>query len=365
MGKMTTMKEKKPAKEPGMNWEKSGTLIHLGKLFLFFTLLLFTGLIYADLVMTLPEVMKPQRVYVDGEQVFITEGVSIYIYSLKDLKLQKKFGKKGEGPREFKNSGLGVILEIGPDTILITSSGRLSYFTRDGQFIKETRPKYPSIFEFQGLPGNRFVGTAFTREQKDIFLTINLYNENLERIKEIHRYCHPFFPRNKLINPVNVRGSTLYVYKDKIFFDDENGAINVLNSQGDMLYSVSPKYDKVKLTKIHKERYLMFWRTGIKQEYEIFGDRLKFPVVFPFIRNFHVVNDKIYIITHHEKDNKNEMLIFDLKGKLLKQVFVPLTDVNMLNPLLFNYYTINNDRLYIVRENEDKEEWELHAVTLK
>jgi hypothetical protein len=90
------------------------------------------------------------------------------------------------------------------------------------------------------------------------------------------------------------------------------------------------------------------------------GDRLKFPAAFPPIRNFHIVDNKIYVVTYKEKDNQCWMLVFDLGGKLLKEVFVSLVDINMLIPDLYNYYTIHEDKLYILRDNQDTEEWELH-----
>jgi hypothetical protein len=59
------------------------------------------------------------------------------------------------------------------------------------------------------------------------------------------------------------------------------------------------------------------------------------------------------------------MLVFDLEGKLLKEVFVPLVDINMLIPYFYKFYTIHEDKLYILRDNPDKEEWELHIDPLE
>jgi hypothetical protein len=64
-------------------------------------LFLFTNLVFASKIATFPDLLKPGRFVVDGKQIFITEGITIRIYSLEDFSLQKKFGKMGEGPREF------------------------------------------------------------------------------------------------------------------------------------------------------------------------------------------------------------------------------------------------------------------------
>jgi hypothetical protein len=324
-----------------------------------FLLFILESFIFSEQIIPLSGILKPQRIYVHQEQLFITEGARICIYSLKDFSLQKKFGKRGEGPGEFKESGEGIKLDFNTDHIIVTSTGRISYFSRDGQFIKEVRISNPRSFEFQKL-GNIFVGKEFLVEEKGVFFTINLFDKNLKKSKEIYRYKHPFFPRSKPINPVSLRKSTFYVYQEKIFYDDEAGTIHVLDNSGKELYSILPRYEPVEITEIHKKRYLTFWRTDIRAEFEAFKNRLKFPDEFPPIRNFHILADKIYIITHQEKNNQCKMLVLDIKGKLLKETYVSLVDINMLIPDLYNYYTIYKDKLYILRDNQDTEEWELY-----
>jgi hypothetical protein len=54
-------------------------------------------------------------VQVDKNQLYITDGASVFIYSLKDYQLQKKFGKRGEAPGEFlvdPNIFSGSVLRI-------------------------------------------------------------------------------------------------------------------------------------------------------------------------------------------------------------------------------------------------------------
>lgn len=332
------------------------------RIYLPFLLLLVSSFVFASQVITLPGLLKPQNIYVDQEQFFITEGSAIYIYSLKDFKLQKKFGKRGEGPGEFKESGEGIKLEFNPGNIIVLSTGRISYFTRDGQFIKD-RISNPRRAEFQEL-GSGFVGRELSVEKKGVFFTVNLFDKNLKKGKEIYRFKHPFFPRGKPINAVFLRGSTYYVYQGKLFYDDEEGAIHVLDSKGKELYSIRHRYEQVKVKDLDKKRYLMFWRTDLRDEYNAFKERLKFPAVFPPIRSFHIVDNKIYVITYEEKDNRCKMLVLDLGGKLLKEVFVPLVDINMLLPYYYNYYAIHDDKLYILRDNQDTEEWELHINPL-
>jgi hypothetical protein len=56
----------------------------------------------AGKVVPLTQSGKPNSITVDKNHVYITDQGSIAIYSLKDGKLKKTFGKKGEGPGEFR-----------------------------------------------------------------------------------------------------------------------------------------------------------------------------------------------------------------------------------------------------------------------
>ena len=321
-------------------------------------LIIFFGTIFAGQVAPLPEIKKPQRIYIDRQQLYITEGATIYIYSLNNFKLQKKFGKRGEGPGEFKESGEGIYLIFSPDNLQVVSSGRLSIFSREGRFIREQIVSNPRNFEFQSL-GDRYVGTSLQVEKGLVYFTINLFDKNFKKLKALSRYRHPFFPSHKPIDPVDLRISTSLVYRNKIFFDDEQGTIHVLDHTGRELHTITHDYKRIGITDIHRTRYLAFWRTDLKAEYNAFRERLKFPDHFPCIRNFHIQDDRIYVITFEESGANSRILIFDLQGKLLKKTWAPLAEINMLIPLGFNYYTIHERKIYILRENQPDEEWEL------
>ena len=64
------------------------------KISVFFTFLLFFTFVHAKKIATLEELIKPDIMFIGDDRMYITEGASIYIYSLKDYKLIKKFGKE-------------------------------------------------------------------------------------------------------------------------------------------------------------------------------------------------------------------------------------------------------------------------------
>lgn len=94
----------------------------------------------------------------------------------------------------------------------------------------------------------------------------------------------------------------------------------------------------------------------LKQFYHQMLKPITFPTRFPAIRDLRVSDEKIYVITYKKEKTVTECIIFDTKGKFLKQVWLPLEEVNILNHYPFD---IKNGKLYHLVENDD-EVWQLH-----
>ena len=50
----------------------------------------------------LREVLEPDMIDVYGNELYVLEKATVFVYSLKNLKLIRKIGKAGEGPGELK-----------------------------------------------------------------------------------------------------------------------------------------------------------------------------------------------------------------------------------------------------------------------
>jgi len=50
---------------------------------------------------TLKEVVNATSIEIDGDELFVLDEVVVYVYSMKDFKLLRKFGREGDGPGEF------------------------------------------------------------------------------------------------------------------------------------------------------------------------------------------------------------------------------------------------------------------------
>jgi hypothetical protein len=317
---------------------------------------------YAEAVYELPELAKPSRIVVDNQRLYIVDGTSIFIYSLKDYSLIKKFGRQGEGPGELK--GFISYLEVHQDYMLVYSEGRLSWFTLEGTFVKQKTETSIGL-NFKAI-GDGFVGQKLIREKDGIYFGIFLFDANLKTKIEFYRYRHPFFGKRRKgkVNASDVRISSYYIHNDNIFVDKDDGCIWVYDQNGAKVNQICPDLKKVRITPEHKKRFLEFWRTDLKGEYEAFQDRMEFPAYFPLIKDFLVTDGRLFILTYQEKEGGNEILIYDLKGNKLKRSWAPMHKVNPLLPHLFSRYAIKNHRIYILQDNEETETWEIRIANL-
>ena len=326
--------------------------------FLLVSMLVFVSLPAAESV-PLPELMKPGMIAVSGERLFITENASIYIYSLKNYKLIKKFGKEGEGPQEFKVNPFGPGMVIYPFSgqLLINSSNKLSIFTQDGEFVKEIKASAFSIF----TPiKDRFIGTASASgpNNKPV-ISVHLFNAKLEKGKELYRSDVEIGPGANFNMPINAFYTQ--VYKDKIYLTagKEGFVIDVLDAGGKKLYRIRKDYEPLKITDDYKKK-AMHWFKNESPFKQFVGSVFKvtFKDHFPAVKDIIVDNDQIYALTYKTQKDKNEWIIMDLKGKELKRKYLPLPPEAPYFAL--NTYTIYDNVYYFLAENEDEEEWELH-----
>ena len=328
-------------------------------------LILFSAVFFLPAkIVVLPEVLKPEMIEVNDDQVCITEKATVYIYSLKDFKLRKKFGREGEGPQEFQvqpDLRSRLHIDIQPDYILVNSLAKISFFTLDGKFKNEIRS---SITDWHFKPiGKNYVGYSFLRENELDYFTINLYDSKFKKLSRVvkHKY---FYQRSKFFKVDMIRFPLFYICDNKIFIDEEFSRVSVFDKDGKRLKDIDEGFQKVEITDRHKKNFIEFFKKDprTRDQYESVKSRMKFASHFPSVRYFHAADKKIYVLTFEEKGGKSKFLIFDINGKALKTCYLPVAELNVFEVLP---YTIKGDRFYQFVESEDGEEWELHIHDIK
>lgn len=315
------------------------------------------------------DLVNPNSIQIRNKRIYITDRSSIYIYSLNDFKLIKKFGTEGSGPKEFRllkhvHNG-GVNLSINSKFIVINSIGKISFYTLSGEYIKEI-PTHRSSGKYFKV-GNNYIGTKSVQDKKGVeYYTYNLYDSKLKKINEIYRTIS--WDESKKLDPISfTKWPIFYSYKNKIYIDRRNdtGDIQVFNSKGEASDSIVHKYKKTEVEKSHITKYKKFFNSsisGYKRFFEEYKHIVKFSEYFPVIRDFHFSDNKIYVVTYGMNEETYETFVFNLDGKFAGKVFLKLKEKD---PIHLYPYTTYQNRLFQLVENIDEEGWELHITMIE
>jgi hypothetical protein len=336
------------------------TMAFRQRIALLLVFILLSGAAYAEKLATLTDVLKPLFLAVDTDRFYVTDGFTIFIYSMKDFKLIKKFGKEGEGPQEFMRF---VMVTPRADDLLVNSLAKISFFSKDGEYKSEVKT---SVLNRFFIPmGKQYVGRSGKQGDVDkkFYLTINIFDENLKVVKELFKYEN-FMQLSGDINPVCIRQALFYVSGDKIFIENKpEGLIVCFDGTGKELPVIDPKIKRRKFTKADEDRYRNFYKNDprYREDYEMLKPRLKFPDYFNPIDYMWVTGGKIYVMTFKQEGGSSEFIIFDTAGKFIKRRMSPYHHPNILERAPSD---IKDGKLYQIIENEDEEEWELHVTSV-
>lgn len=336
----------------------------------------------------LTEVLKPESIRVSGDEIYIVEGASVFVYSRHDLKLLRKFGRKGSGPGELQAMPFWPnVLSFRNGNIFMEGINKYVYLSKQGKLIKDSKK---GLRLFGMLPvGKNYVvrGFPFRDEKNKFYMAIKLLDANLKEIKELYRQGVPMLNRHQTIEMIP-ESMNFCVSGDKIFVErsPEGFLIDVFDSAGKKLYTISKDYERRKVTARDKEIALAY----VKENFNLKTLGVFIPIgvldngwtefkkwatfVYPErltpLRGMMVRDGKLYVRTYNRTEKTEEYLVMDLKGKLLEKLNLP----RLRNPREFYYdslglgvqvYDIEGDRFYYLHENEDDEEWEVHTAKIR
>jgi len=317
---------------------------------------LLSGTVKSEIIATFPDILKPTGIVIDGDYIYISEDVTIFIYSMKDFKLIKKFGKKGEGPGEFNRFATITPLK---DKLLINSMNKISYYTKDGEYLKEMKVKGGFSFLYQPL-GDNYIGRGVGQKDGTRYVSINLYDKNLNKTKTLlNQEDDNQFTKGSL----KILNSTLsyMTYNDKLYLvNGSDFEIKVFDKTAKEIFVIKRDYKRRKFTSEDKEDIYEVIKTNpqSKQYFEFIKKMAVFPKEWPAISGVFEKDDIIYVSTYRsENKTKYEFFFFDNNGKFIHKLFIPLKFQTALQPYPLS---ITDGKLYQLIEDEDEEIWELH-----
>ncbi len=319
---------------------------------------------------------RPGTIQVANDELYVIEDATVFVYSLNECRLKRKFGRKGDGPGELKVVPSWVNgITVFPGSVYVESVDKIVEFSRDGNLKKERKKPVESA-KFTPV-GNNFVGKKVKRDlsNRTMLITIVLYNSDLEEIKELYRQKFPQQPAR--------RGGKIELFSDfldfqvtddKIFIEEspKGFVIEVFDGDGNRLYQIEKKHRKINVTRAHQRDAIMGLKEDptIKRRLKQFGNwenltramQFTFPHYMPPIRHLDISDKKLYVQTFNVVNKKVEHIVMDLKGKFLGKFYLPeLPNPGLKGKALgVRLHAIENNKLYYLKEDPDKEQWVLH-----
>lgn len=323
----------------------------------FFMAFLFSQIGLAEKVADLPDIMKPtDSMLVHDGRLYLTEDATVFIYSLSDYKLIKKFGKKGEGPQEFKHTPEIIPLK---DKLQMNTRGKMSYYTKDGEFINERRVTSSMVFRLLPLKEG-FIGLGFDVDKNILYRSLNFYDKDLNKSKQIYRVKF-----REVRGAQEIPGPTMAyeIVNDKIFvINSYEFEFDILDQSGNKIKSIKKDHKRRPFTKEDETKIHEILKLMMGQAYEARKAFIKLPSDYwPAIMAMLTDGEKVYIPTWHIKDEKIQFFIYDADGNEIKNIYIPFVFRDAYRPFPFR---VADGKLYQVIENED-EEWELHISKIE
>ncbi len=297
---------------------------------------------------------KPKNITVTDDYIYITEDLSVNIFEKKTLKLVKKFGKKGEGPGEFK---LYAIIYPLKDKILINSYGKFSYYTKRGELLKEIETSKFAILAPKPI-GSNFLAMKTENKDNEAFRSLHLFDGKFKIIKEIERQ-NSFITKSGKISIL--KDNLAYETKGKIGFVSNGRTffIKIINEKGEVTKTIKREYKKIEFTDEDRKKVIEEFKNDpqTKPFINIYLKRIVFPDYYPVIAGIRLDNKYAYIMTFKRVKDKYEFFIYDHSGKFIKRDLIHFFFQTRMQPYPSD---IHNGTLYQLVDNDDEEIWELH-----
>lgn len=326
------------------------------------------SLILSGLIIPLKDLKRPDSITIHNNRIYITDQGSILIYNLKDLHFIKKFGKIGEGPGEFKISPIdkiGLRLSFKEDLILVSSMSMLSWFSLDGNLSREKVISQTISSQYFQIMGKNLIGYSRETGKNTPRFKVNLYDPQGSKLIKTFHYMNSHLINGKvdllrlalLFRDVSRRGPIMQIKDSNLIVEGDANRIMKYDSSGSLLKTFDTiSFSRIPVEGIVKNTVLEFLKKRMPGYYKSAVKNGYFPEYFP-IRSIQINNNDILVQTFKMNDLKSEFLIFDDKGKFSGSKMIPFRQSDLL---VYYPFTLYQDNIYQLTENEESEGWELN-----
>jgi hypothetical protein len=164
------------------------------------------------------------------------------------------------------------------------------------------------------------------------------------------------------------------VWKDRIYAERSRlgFVIDVFDSGGTFLGRIEKRSKRTAVTGAHRSEALERFKADpfVKRlGFERFESMstLVWPETWPAIRDLTVADGRIYVRTPERRDGRETWVILTLEGTDAGRAdLTPVDDAPFLATLSgIIYHTVNDGHLYVIRNNERTDDWEIFVERIK
>lgn len=286
----------------------------------------------------------------------------VVVYSRKDYRPLIRFGRPGQGPGEFS---LILRTYVSPESIMITTSERISIFSHQGKLQEEI--KNPRLYPIIKLENGFFQ----KRYQRD-FITYEILDDKFKKKKELYSARSEDMPgdpkTNKRIgNLVHHHNHGLLTQHYIVIGDTQKGFyFKIFDHEGRLIREISHQVKRRRVKAEDKKMIMgeLIERAKKSRKWELLKSRVNyiFSEYFPAYFDFFVQDEKLYVFGYPLPNERQHVSIVDIKGKLLSKKIIPYIGSNYFRNQM---YFIYKGFLYYLFDNEESEKWELRAVKIE
>jgi len=265
-------------------------------------------------------------------------------------RILRSFGRKGQGPGELENPEEILLSPEGNLFVQDIGNGKLTIFNKEGTFI-ELKRLSPEITLVSSLSNGNFLGLEpiYGGDVNQWGLTLNYYDANFKKIRELDRLTFPNPVASKIIE-ASPHVIICRVSGDRIYsaYPERGYEFLVFDLKGEFIRKISVKAKSRNSMELYKKIIERDYGDLIK-----FGVKLNYPKsALPFYSYFTDENGYLFVMTYEPGKKPGEYMydVISPEGKLVNKVSLGpyFSAGNILAKVLGNH-------LYLVREKESGE----------
>ncbi len=317
-------------------------------------------------IAVLKELAQPCALLIDNKQLLIKDLINqLHVYSMRTFKYERQLFKLGEGPTE---ATCLAFVWLSPNYVYLYCNGKNSFFSRDGKFVKEFRTASARTSYIRPVEDKYLIETYKRSRDTGLSFDISIYRYTPEKVmkpeKTLYCWVHPsmVWKGNKKPLTIIKEVRDVCVYGDRIFIGDSQRGlfVQIHDMDGNRLNQVRLESEKIKVPNDYSTEFFKEMKETGKMD--LFNNEFYYdqPDYFPAFYRFYIGENKIYFLTYNRIGDNREVIICDWKGNSKRKAYVPWVAFGD-----FKNCTIWNDKFYWLVDNQDTEEWELHAADVK